>query len=166
VTIAMHMHSIRITAGATLVAVFLPCAMVPAQARLPAPSRTIYKCHVKGSVSYSDEPRAGAQRLDVTPSRGASRLSGWSRTGKDVANEVSAEQCAVAIRPLTGMTASQLAPAGRRNALLPAARRERGQLEPGILDLEQAEARADVAALKAIQQDLLVLRKRYKTLAC
>ena len=163
---AMHIHSIRITAIATLVAVSLPCAMVPAQAQLPAPSRTIYKCHVKGSVSYSDEPCAGAQRLDVTPSRGVSRLSGSSRTGKDVASELHTEQMAAAFRPLSGMNAAQYATAGRRGRLAPAAQRECRQLEPGILELEQAEARADTATIKAIQQELFVLRKRYKTLAC
>lgn len=64
------------------------------------------------------------------------------------------------------MNAAQYATAGRRGSLAPAVQRECGQLEPGILEREQAEARADTATIKAIQQELFVLRKRYKTLAC
>jgi hypothetical protein len=162
----MHNHSFRVSTNAVLLAVFLTCTMAPAQSQLPAPSRTIYKCQVKGTVSYSDEPCAGAQRLDVTPSRGINRLSVSSRTGKDIASEIHTEQMAAAFRPLSGMNASEYATAGRRGSLTPTVQRECRQLEPGILGLEQAEHFANPGTIKAIQQDLLTLRKRYKTLAC
>lgn len=156
----------RVAMGTALLAIFLPCAMVSAQSQLPAPSRTIYKCVVKGAVSYSDEPCAGAQRLDATPTSGVTHLSGKSRTGKDVASELHREQFAAALRPLTGMNAPQLDTYGRRNRLDLSAQRECNRLEPAILGLEQSEGRADAATLKPIQQDLLTLRKRYKALAC
>jgi hypothetical protein len=140
--------------------------MASAQSQLPAPSRSIYKCKINGTVSYSDEPCVGAQRLDATPSSGISHLSGSPRIGKDVANELHREQFAAAIRPLSGMSASQLATASRRYNLEPAARRECSQLEPAIVDLEQAEKGADTAAVRTIQQNLYTLRKRYKTLQC
>ncbi|MDQ2820112.1 MAG: hypothetical protein M3Y65_06915 [Pseudomonadota bacterium] len=157
-------------------AVLLPCAVGPAlsesqsqsksQSQLPAPSRTIYKCVVKGAVSYSDEPCAGARRLDATPTSGVTHLSGSSRVGKDVANEIHREQFAAALRPLHGMNTSQFDTKVRRDQLDLSAQRECHRLEPAILQLEEAERHADAAAVKPIQQDLLTLRKRYKTLTC
>jgi hypothetical protein len=149
-----------------LLGLILPCAVVLAQSQLPAPSRAIYKCTVVGKVSYSDEPCAGAQRLDATPSSGVTHLSGASRTGKDVANEIHREQFAAALRPLSGMNASEFATAVRRQNMTAPVQRECGQLEAAILGLERSESRADAATLKPIQQDLFTLRKRYKTLAC
>jgi hypothetical protein len=156
----------HVARGTALLAIFLPYAVVSAQSPLPAPSRTIYKCVVKGAVSYSDEPCAGAQRLDATPTSGVTHLSGSTRTGKDVAGELHREQFAAAFRPLTGMNAPQLDAYSRRNRLDISAQRECNRIEPAILGLEQSEGRADAVALKPIQQDLLTLRKRYKTLAC
>jgi len=163
---AIVVHFIRVAASAGLLGMLLPCALVAAQSQLPAPSRAIYKCRINGTVSYSDEPCVGAQRLDATPSSGVSHLSGSSKTGKDVAQERHNEQFATAFRPLSGMSASQLATQTRRNQLAPGAQRECRQLEPAILELEQAETRADATAMKAVQHDLFTLRKRYKTLAC
>ena len=156
----------RLVARLAMFAVLLPGDAASAQSQLPAPSRTIYKCVVKGAVSYSDEPCAGAQRLDATPTSGVTHLSGSARTGKDVAGELHREQFAAALRPLTGMHGPQLDTYSRRNRLELSAQRECNRLEPAILGLEQSESRADAATLKPIQQDLLTLRKRYKTLAC
>lgn len=162
----MNVNSIRVVRSMALLAIILPCAVVPAQSQLPSPSRTIYKCVVKSSVSYSDEPCAGAQRLDATPASGVSHLSGSSRTGEDVAREKRKEQFAVALRPLSGMTPSQFATASRRSNLAASVQHECGQLEPAILELERGEKRADAATIKQVQQDLFTLRKRYKTLTC
>jgi hypothetical protein len=163
---SMSIMRARVIAGAALFAASVLSVQAWAQAQLPAPSRVIYKCKVNGAVSYSDEPCVGAQRLDATPVSGVSHLSGAARTGKDVANERSRESYANALKPLTGMSAAQLATATRRNQLDSGARRECTQLEPAILELEQAERRAGAATLKPIQQELFTLRKRYKTLAC
>jgi hypothetical protein len=158
------MTSTRFALCWALLGIFLPQAA--AQSQLPAPSRTIYKCQVKGSVSYSDEPCVGAQRLDVVPTRGADRLSGAKRVGKDVANEVRAEQFAQAVKPLTGMSPSQFATASRRQQLDAAAQGECRQLEAAILTSEQAERGAGAGMMEAIRQDLFSLRKRYKKLGC
>jgi len=93
------------------------------------------------------------------------RLSGSSRTGRDVSNEVRSEQFAHAIRPLTGMSAAQLATAVRRHPLDAATPSECHQLEPAILKLERAERRPS-AVIGPIQQDLFVLRKQYQKLGC
>lgn len=156
----------RIVAGTALFAACVLGIEAWAQSQLPAPSRSIYKCRVNGSMSYSDEPCIGAQRLDATPVSGVSHLSGSAKTGKDVAQERHREEFATALRPLTGMNAAQLATTARRNNLAPEAGRECNQLEPAILGLERAEKRADAATLRLVQQDLFTLRKRYKTLAC
>ncbi|WP_313032401.1 hypothetical protein [Massilia alkalitolerans] len=147
-----------------LLSIFLPHAA--AQSQLPAPSRTIYKCQVKGSVSYSDKPCVGAQRLDVVPTRGADRLSGSKRIGNDVANEGRSEQFAQALKPLTGMNPSHFATASRRQHLDAASQSECRQLEAAILTSEQAERSAGVGMMESIRQDLFSLRKRYKKMDC
>jgi hypothetical protein len=163
---AIHFRPILVTFGWALIGGLLPTSAVWSQSQLPAPNRTIYKCQVKGAVSYSDEPCVGAQRLDATPTRGVDRLSGSTRTGRDVSKERETEQFAQAIRPLTGMNASQFATAVRRHPLDAAAQHACRQLEPAILELEQAERHASAAIIRSIQQDLYVLRKQYQKLGC
>lgn len=154
----------RFTLCWALLAMLLPHAL--AQAQLPAPSRTIYKCQVKGSVSYSDAPCVGAQRLDVLPTRGADRLSGSRRTGSDVANEIRSEQFAQALKPLTGMRPSQFATASRRQGLDAASQGECRGLEAAVVAFEQAERNAAAGARDSIRQDLFLLRTRYRKLGC
>ena len=160
--------SVRILRLAISAALLMPwtSAVSLAQSQLPSPSRTIYKCNMKGTVSYSDEPCVGAKRLDATLTRGVDHLSGKIRVGKDVAAEIHTEQFADALRPLHGMSTSQFATMARRNNLEPAAQRECRALEPAILGLEKAEKSSDAALIKRVQQDLFILRKRYKSLAC
>jgi hypothetical protein len=161
---AIDIYPLRLAMA--LLGMLLPYTVVSAQSQLPAPSRTIYKCQVKGKVSYSDEPCVGAQRLDAVPTRGVDRLSGGTRTGNDVANEIRREQFAHALQPVTGMSASQFATAVRRHRLDAAGQRECSQLEPAILALEQAALRASPATMRPIHEDLFILRKRYKQLGC
>lgn len=152
--------------GAIVLGSQLACAVAPAQAQLPAPGRTIYKCEMKGKVEYSDEPCIGAKRLDVVPTRGMNRLSGTTRTGTDVAREIHTEQMAQALRPLSGMSGSEYVTFSRRHRLSAESQRECRQLEPAILGLEQAEQRSRGTVMPLLQQELLVLRKRFKTLGC
>lgn len=160
--------SIRRAQGTSLAAIVLAGAAITAaaQEQLPPPSRTIYKCQANGKISYADEPCVGAQRLDTTPTRGVDRLSGKSRIGSEVAGEIRSEQLAQAIRPLTGMTPSQFATASRRHRLSGEAQRECRALESAILESEQAERRARAAMMESIQQDLFILRKRFRRLGC
>ena len=163
---AINIHAMRRAFGWMMLGIFLPHAVALAQSQLPAPNRTIYKCQLKGKVSYSDEPCVGAQRLDAVLTRGVDRLSGSTRTGNDVRNELRSEQFAHALRPLTGMGASQFAAAARRHHLDAADQRQCNQLEPAILEMERAERQAPAAMTGSIQQDLFILRKRYKKLGC
>jgi len=163
---AIHVRSISFVVGWTLIGNLLPTSGVWSQSQLPPPNRTIYKCQVKGTISYSDEPCVGAQRLEATPTRGVDRLSGSARTGSDVSKEVRSEQFAQAIRPLTGMSAAQFGTAVRRHPLDATTQHECHQLGPAILKLEQAERHASAAVIAPIQQDLFVLRKQYQKRGC
>ena len=158
------MTSMRFACCWALLGIFLPHAA--AQSQLPAPNRTIYKCQAKGSITYSDEPCVGAQRLDVVPTRGADRLSGSRRIGNDVASEIRSEQFAQSIKPLTGLTPSQFATASRRHHMDAASQSECRQLETAILASEHAERSAGAGTMGSIRQDLFSLRKRYKKLGC
>lgn len=59
---------------------------VSAQSLQP-PSRTVFKCNQGGKTVYSDAPCLGAQRIEVEPTRGVSKLSGKERIGNDVQQE-------------------------------------------------------------------------------
>lgn len=145
---------------------FLPLASALAQAPLPAPARTIYKCQVKQKIVYSDEPCLGAQRLEAVPTRGVNRLSGSVRTGEDVRREHYTEQLAQAWRPLSGKTTAEYERAGRRSRLSAESQQECRHLESAILQFEQAEKQSRAPDLQLVQQELFDLRKRYKTLRC
>lgn len=159
-------HSIRLARYASLAVLAGAASSTAAQEPLPAPNRTIYKCQSHGKTSYSDEPCLGAQRLDATPTRGVDRLSGKSRIGNDVAAEIRSEQFAQALRPLSGMTSSEFATATRRQRLSADAQRECRVLESAISESEQAERRARAAMMESIQQDLFILRQRYRKQGC
>jgi hypothetical protein len=96
---------------------------------LPPPSRTMYKCKVNGTTTYSETPCLGATRIEVEPTRGVSTLSGRQRTGSDVLREQQQEGLAAAIRPVTGMDAKQFKLAERRYALPAAAQQACRQLD-------------------------------------
>lgn len=134
---------------------------------LPPPSRTVYKCEVGGKVHYSDSPCVGAQKVDVTPTRGMNKSTGRELTGSDVRREVFREQLSDAVRPITGMNAQQLDQAGRRMKLSSEAQVACRQLDQALPLAEQAERTAQGAsALKAQQLELFKLRKRYRELGC
>jgi len=50
----------------------------------------------------------GAQKLDVTPTRGMNKSTGRELTGANVRREVFREQLSDAVRPITGMNAQQV----------------------------------------------------------
>lgn len=151
---------------ARLLGILFMLASNAALAQLPAPTRTVYKCNIEGKLSYSDEPCIGAQRIDVTPTRGVDRLSGSARIGKDVAREIRSEQFAKALEPIAGMNAAEFSTASRRTSLSAAAQQECRQLEPAILTWEKKELGASGPAVQSTQRELFLLRKRYKTIGC
>lgn len=75
---------------------------------MPPPSHTVRKCEVGGKVHYSDSTCVGAQKVDVTPTRGMNQSTGRELTGWDVRREVFREQWSDAVRPITGMNAQQV----------------------------------------------------------
>jgi hypothetical protein len=133
---------------------------------LPPPSRTMYKCKVNGTTTYSDVPCLGAERLDVEPTRGVGKLSGTERIGKDVSFERWHESFAQALSPVTGMNAQQLTQAGRRNKLSPVARQECQQLDQAIPLAESEEKHAAQPALRDVQMRLFQMRQRFRDLRC
>jgi hypothetical protein len=134
---------------------------------LRQPSRTVYKCESDGKVTYSDEPCAGAVRVDAEPTRGLNKSSGKERTGTDVVQERRREGIAEALRPATGMDAKQLDTLARRQRLASAAQAECRSLDRALPSAEAAERRASAAAtLQVAQRDLLTLRRRHLELGC
>ena len=119
-----------------------------------------------GKTMFSDEPCLGAQKIEVEPTRGVSKMSGTARKGADVQREEHREAFADAIKPLTGMDAKQLDAAGRRQRLEPSARTECAALDRNISSAEAREQAAPPSHRANVQQPLLVDRQRYRRLRC
>lgn len=133
---------------------------------LPSPSRTVFKCDQGGKTVYSDSPCLGAQRIEVEPTRGVSKLSGKERVGADVQHEHFREQMSDAIRPLSGMDRKQYASFERRFKLSPEAQQECRRLDTHLPPLERQELQTSGTELAAVQQQLFALRKRFRELGC
>lgn len=133
---------------------------------LPSPSRTVFKCDVGGKVTYSDSPCLGAQKIDLEPTRGVSKLSGAERIGADVRREQNRELIAEAIRPITGKDAKQLDILGRRMKLSPEAQRECQQLDTVIPAAEVREKASTGTALHDAQVEIYKMRTRFRELHC
>jgi hypothetical protein len=134
--------------------------------KLPEPSRTVFKCTVNGKVVYSDDPCAGAQRIDVEPTRGVSKSAGQERIGHDVRREQHREMFAEAVKPLTGLDAKELDKRTRRMKLPPGVATECAALDRKIAETEAAERTSTRDALPATQKSLLQLRERYRSARC
>jgi len=152
---------------AALAASILVLAAADALAqKLPAPSRTVYKCEVNGKVVYSDDPCVGAQKMEVEPTRGMNQSTGKKREGADVRREHQREGFAEAVRPITGMDAKQMDKAGRRMKLQPDAQRECRWLDRAIPAQESRERLARMQEREAAQRELHALRVRWRELRC
>lgn len=154
--------SLRLLASLILVAATGPSA---AQ-KLPSPSRTVFKCEAAGKVIYSDSPCLGAQRIDIEPTRGASKLSGTERIGEDVRREQLNEQMAEALKPLLGENPQQRAKRLHRARLDPQARLACARLDRDIAAAEKQEKSASSSALAPMQKRLFGLRVEYRDLRC
>lgn len=133
---------------------------------LPPPARTVYKCQEGGRVVYSDSPCLGADRIDVTPTRGVSRLSGKERVGDQVRHEIFREQMADALKPVTGMNREQFNRTAERQPLSAGAKQECSNLDRELPTIEHAERQAMGDARTALQERLLRLRSRFRELRC
>jgi len=134
--------------------------------KLPAVSRTVFKCQQAGKTVYSDAPCLGAHQIDVEPTRGLNQTSGKKSVGTDVIQEQFREAYADAIKPLTGMDAKQLSVQHRRGRLSPDALKECRSLDGGISAAQQDEKNATQSDLKDVQIKLYQLRKRFQELGC
>lgn len=146
-------------------AILLMPSLLAAQ-QLPPPSRTMYKCTVQGTTSYSDTPCPGATRMEVEPTRGVGKLSGKERTGHDIVMERQHEALGEALRPLSGMDTKQWTRFSRRAQLTPATRRECGELDRSMAAAEDDERRAAPAQLHQVQERLYLMRQRFHDLRC
>lgn len=161
------MRTMSFTVIAAIIYSTALAGMSPLSAQsLPAPSRTMYKCKVGGTTSYSDTPCLGATKLEVEPTRGVSKLSGKERTGNDVSNERHHELFAEALRPLSGMDAKQLATFGRRNQLSPLAQQGCRRLDHELPLAEDEEKHTAQPSLREVQERLFFMRKKFQELRC
>ena len=144
----------------------LCAAPIAAAQTLHAPSRTLFKCQDKGKIIYSDSPCLGAEKLEVEPARGVNKLSGKTRTGPDVQNEIHREMMAEAIRPLTGLSAKQFEVEVRRYKLPGAAQQECRRLDQDLASTELEEKHTAQNALRDVQARLFVMRQRFRELRC
>jgi hypothetical protein len=126
----------------------------------------MFKCTINNTVTYTDQPCLGGQRIEVEPSRGVNKYSGKEMTGADVANERGREAFANAIMPLTGMNARQFAVRARRHSLTASAKLECAALDVNSARSEAEERSASEAARPAIERRLLAQRRRFKELGC
>jgi len=133
---------------------------------LHAPSRTLFKCQDRGKVIYSDSPCLGAEKLEVEPARGVNKLSGKTRIGPDVQNEIYREMMAEAIRPLTGLSAKQFEVEVRRYKLSGTAQQECRRLDQDLVSTEFEEKHTAQNALRDVQARLFVMRQRFRELRC
>ena len=115
---------------------------------------------------YSDTPCLGADRIDVTPTRGVSRLSGKERVGDQVRHEIFREQIADALKPLTGMNHQQFNRFAERQPLSAGAKQECSNLDREQPTVEHAERQAMGNERAALQARLLRLRSRFRELRC
>jgi hypothetical protein len=154
-----------IPAALTATTLALVAIDAPAQ-KLPPPSRTVYKCEVKGKVVYSDDPCLGAKKMEIEPTRGLNQSTGVKREGADVRREHHREGLAAALRPLTGMDAKKFDKEGRRMKLQPEAQRECRLLDRSIPAHENKERLAGIHEREAAQRELHALRVRARELKC
>ena len=133
-----------------------------------AQSRTVFKCIEGGKTFYSDAPCLGAQKIDVQPTRGLNKFTGREISGHDVTREKHREILAEAIKPISGMSAGELALSGRRSKLSVEAQQECKKLDGLIPVAERTEQSAtkNSPEMKSAQAELYRLRVIYHSTAC
>lgn len=159
-TLTFRRLAFALGTGLVVFLLFSSQRMAAAQS-LPSPSRTIYKCKVNGTISYTDEPCLGAERVDAQPTRGVNKLSGKQMIGEDVRREMWRESLAHALPPISGTTPEEFKTLRRRQKLDVNAQRECRSLEQTIIQTERQQNASHVNA-----EEVLVRRKRYKELGC
>lgn len=160
------MHKAAFTFLSALVIVANVTTVDAQTASLPNATRTVFKCVVDGKASYSDTPCLGAQRIEITPTRGMNKSTGKELSGSDVSRERQSEIFGEAIRPITGLSLEQRAMHSKRFGLSAGAKAECEMLDALILKNEKAESYESPKDKSALQSRLLESRMRYRELKC
>jgi len=134
--------------------------------KLPATTRTVFKCQVGGKAVYSDTPCLGAEQINVEPTRGLSKSSGRELIGSDVRREQNREMFVEAVRPATGLDSKQFDTFGRRMKLSSESQQECRRLDSEIPITEKAVKDAKQPELGVLEERLFQLRTRFRTLGC
>ncbi|MBC7501609.1 MAG: hypothetical protein H7315_14095 [Herminiimonas sp.] len=150
----------------SLISAVVPMTAVAQTGTLPSPTRTVFKCVVDGKATYSDAPCLGAQRIEITPTRGMNKSTGKELTGADVLRERHSEIMGEAIRPITGLNQKERETQIKRFHLSASAKNECAALDRRILESEAAERTAGAAGQHMIQNSLFQSRARYRATGC
>ena len=152
---------------ATLALLFIMTTnnLVNAQS-LPPTSRTIYKCETGGKVVYSDAPCIGAKKIDAEPTKGANKITGKERIGKDVMMENNTEVFTKITHATTGQSPESFERQRRRIYLSPQDKISCAKLDIVINYLEKEEASAKKEQLRNVQENLYNQRLAYRNLRC
>ena len=133
---------------------------------LPPPSRTIYKCETGGKIVYSDAPCVGAKKIDAEPTKGANKITGKERIGKDVMIENYNEIFAKITNSVTGQSPESFERQRKRIYLSPQDKMNCAKLDIFIPYLEKEEMNAKKENLRNIQESLYNQRLAYRNLRC
>ncbi|EHR70738.1 hypothetical protein BurJ1DRAFT_1885 [Burkholderiales bacterium JOSHI_001] len=135
--------------------------------KVPAPSRTVFRCDEGGKTVYSDAPCLGARKIDIQPTRGLNKATGKELIGADVRREHQHEAIVDAVRPATGMNLPTFDRASRRMKLSAGAQRECKRLDKEIPVAEEAERQPKrPAEQKAVREQLHALRVEFHKFGC
>jgi hypothetical protein len=127
---------------------------------------TVYRCDFGGKVSYSDAPCVGGKVVDVTPTKGADKMTGRSIKGNDVQREEYRAMLDDAIRPLHGLSDKEMDVIRRRQKLSSADRAQCASLDRKAPVLQAQTANSVGSAKDKADVELYQARKRGFDLKC
>lgn len=127
---------------------------------------TVYRCDSSGKVSYSDAPCVGGKVVDVTPTKGADKMTGRSIKGNDVQREEYRTMVNDAIRPLHGLSHGEMDVIRRRQKLSSADQAQCASLDRQLPVLLTQTANTVGSAKGQANVELYQARKRGFDLKC
>ncbi|RYE58307.1 MAG: DUF4124 domain-containing protein [Hyphomicrobiales bacterium] len=127
---------------------------------------TVYRCETGGKINYADAPCVGGKVVDVTPTKGADRMTGRSRKGNDVQREEYRTLLDDATRPLHGLSHGEMDVVRRRQKLSRADQVQCASLDRQVPALEARTAKAVGGAKGQADVELYQARRRVFNLKC
>lgn len=143
---------------------FVPLLFVASLCAAAPP--TVYRCDFGGKVDYSDAPCVGGKVIDVTPTRGADKMTGRSIKGNDVQREEYRAMVDDVIRPLHGMSNKEMDVIRRRQTLSSSEQTQCASLDRQIPMLQAQSGNAVGSAKGKADVELYQARKRGFDLKC